>query len=285
MATDHSRRRPDDLLPIGLFSYLTSLSHKALHLYAHEGLLEPAYVDPETGYRYYARSQMANAEVLRLLRSLDVPLAALSGVMAADDRETAVRTTMSERLRSIDLELDRLTSIRERLDALLAKETLPFERAEVEVVELDDLVGFSHREPCYQDDLSETEWRAIHEFEREYASRGLVPAGREWVIYHDDMIEWEPHDLEVFQPIDTSQLTTEAVELATLPGGPAVRMLHAGDYDDIRLAYAELLRRATERGLRLTDSPRERYLVDERDSDDPRDYRTEIAWPLRNGAR
>ena len=57
MATDDRARtaRPgaQRLMPIGIFSRITGLSHRALRLYADRDLLPPAYVDPETGYRYY----------------------------------------------------------------------------------------------------------------------------------------------------------------------------------------------------------------------------------------
>ena len=42
-----------DLLSIGAFAQRTRLSHKALRLYAELGLLPPARIDPETGYRFY----------------------------------------------------------------------------------------------------------------------------------------------------------------------------------------------------------------------------------------
>jgi len=40
-------------LSIGAFSRLTHLSVKTLRYYHEVGLLEPAVVDPDSGYRYY----------------------------------------------------------------------------------------------------------------------------------------------------------------------------------------------------------------------------------------
>ena len=39
---------------IGDFSVMTRLSRKALRHYHDLGLLEPAYVDPQSGYRFYS---------------------------------------------------------------------------------------------------------------------------------------------------------------------------------------------------------------------------------------
>src|SRR4051794_16289330 len=44
-------------LSIGDFSRMTYLSVKALRHYHEQGVLEPAEVDPATGYRYYAPGQ------------------------------------------------------------------------------------------------------------------------------------------------------------------------------------------------------------------------------------
>jgi DNA-binding transcriptional MerR regulator len=51
------------------------LSPKALRLYAEQGLLVPASVDPVTGYRYYAPDQLPRARLFARLRQLGLPLA------------------------------------------------------------------------------------------------------------------------------------------------------------------------------------------------------------------
>ena len=51
----------DVLLTIGEFSKMTYLSVKALRHYHDVGLLAPALVDPGTGYRRYASSQIGRA--------------------------------------------------------------------------------------------------------------------------------------------------------------------------------------------------------------------------------
>ena len=45
-------------LTVGEFSRMTHLSVKTLRHYHQVGLLEPAQVNPDTGYRYYTRDQV-----------------------------------------------------------------------------------------------------------------------------------------------------------------------------------------------------------------------------------
>jgi protein phosphatase len=63
------------LLPIGAFARATRLSPKALRLYDELGLLPPAYVDPDTGYRFYDPAQLEQARLVAWLRRLGMPLA------------------------------------------------------------------------------------------------------------------------------------------------------------------------------------------------------------------
>jgi hypothetical protein len=59
------------LMPIGGFARLCRLSVKRLRHYDDLGLLRPAWVDPDSGYRYYRADQAREALSIGLLRSPD----------------------------------------------------------------------------------------------------------------------------------------------------------------------------------------------------------------------
>ena len=75
-------------LSIGDFSRATHLTVKTLRHYHQIGLLEPADVDPQTGYRRYATDQLPTAQVIRRFRDLDMPLEEIQAVLAASDLRT-----------------------------------------------------------------------------------------------------------------------------------------------------------------------------------------------------
>ncbi|MGD2077968.1 MAG: MerR family transcriptional regulator, partial [Chloroflexota bacterium] len=54
-------QRPEANLTISQFGRLCQLSRKALRLYDERGLLPPARIDPESGYRYYDQDQVTVA--------------------------------------------------------------------------------------------------------------------------------------------------------------------------------------------------------------------------------
>src|SRR5688572_22689338 len=72
----------EELMPIGQFVALTGLSPKALRIYQAQGLLEPALVDPSSGYRYYSTSQIDTAARIALLRRAGITLAEIAAFLA-----------------------------------------------------------------------------------------------------------------------------------------------------------------------------------------------------------
>jgi DNA-binding transcriptional MerR regulator len=66
------------LLLAGEFGAAARLSPKALRLYAEQGLLPPAEIDPGTGYRYYDPAQLPKARLIGRLRGLGLPLARIA---------------------------------------------------------------------------------------------------------------------------------------------------------------------------------------------------------------
>jgi DNA-binding transcriptional MerR regulator len=79
----------DRLLSIGVFARRSWLSLKALRLYDRLGVLPPAHVDQESGYRRYRESQLATARLVAMLRRLDMPLARVAAVVSAPDPRRA----------------------------------------------------------------------------------------------------------------------------------------------------------------------------------------------------
>jgi DNA-binding transcriptional MerR regulator len=68
-------------MSIGEFARRSRLSPKALRLYDELGLLEPARVDDDSGYRYYTASQLERAQLIAALRQLQIPLAEIKPIV------------------------------------------------------------------------------------------------------------------------------------------------------------------------------------------------------------
>ena len=112
--------KPRDLEPIGRFSRRAGIPVSHLRHYHELGLLQPAFVDPESGYRYYAVAQRESAEVIRLLHSIGMPVRDIQRVLA-DPSEATVREVLAAHRARLE---ERLTQIAGRLEAIdrIAKE-------------------------------------------------------------------------------------------------------------------------------------------------------------------
>ena len=79
------------LMGIGEFARLCRLSPKALRLYDELGLLLPARVDPDSGYRWYAAGQLDNARLVASLRQIGVPLAQITVILGLEPEAAAAQ--------------------------------------------------------------------------------------------------------------------------------------------------------------------------------------------------
>lgn len=80
-----------DQMSIGEFARRSRLSAKALRLYGELGLLPPARVDEDSGYRFYEPGQLEQARLIASLRQLEVPLAEIKAILPLEPVKAADR--------------------------------------------------------------------------------------------------------------------------------------------------------------------------------------------------
>ena len=263
-------------ISIGRFAGLTGISANTLRRYDETGLLSPALTDPFTGYRMYALEQLDVGILIRLLRDLDVPLDEVKSLMAAggpDEMKTAL-AHHRERMVERHAELERIVA---RIDAALEEERglLPYE---LELVALPPLWIVSCRTTTSRQRLDETLDRCLAKLDGELAAGGAPAAGRELVLYHNPLQWYVGLDVEVCFAVDRA--VAESLGGRRLSGGAALRTVYRGPWDDIWQAYSAMLARIARRGYEVSGPVREFYVVDERETDDPQRYLTEITWPV-----
>jgi DNA-binding transcriptional MerR regulator/effector-binding domain-containing protein len=273
------------LMPIGIFSRITGLSHRALRLYADRGLLPPAHVDPETGYRYYDVHSIRAAEMIRLLRRLDVPLGEMRQFIdaAAADRVDETISQQRARLEQEQARLDAALRLLGRIDELDGM----FRAAPaVEVVDLP-----AERCLLWSGTMARAEFHDSYiDLAGSLAARakagGLTPSGREVVVLQDPTaIGLAGGDetvlrYQLYLPVRGAEATTDE-DVADLGGGRFARSVFTGLYEDgYRFAYARHLEWLADSGLVLRGLLRMRFVRDERDTADPADFATELIWPV-----
>jgi DNA-binding transcriptional MerR regulator len=86
-----TRESAVDLMTIGEFAREARLSQKALRHYDELGLLAPARVDPDSGYRFYRPDQLEQARLVATLRQIGVSLAEIKVIMGLPPEAAADR--------------------------------------------------------------------------------------------------------------------------------------------------------------------------------------------------
>jgi effector-binding domain-containing protein len=271
-----------NLVPIGRFSRVTRLSVKALRRYDESGLLTPAWVDPSSGYRYYTYAQATDAEVIRVLRSLDMPLDEVGEVVAAGDHDVLAKLLDRHRAR-LEGNLERATRMLAFLRRLIDQEgrLMPYDitvkeipaqhvavlRRHVTAASISDAVGAGYA----------TLGAAIGRSGAGFAGPPFLVMTR----LADDESEGE---IELGFP--TAAPFAGAGEAAgdvvgeEWPATLVAATIHHGPYDEAQPAYRALEAWAQEHGHAVTAPQREVYLTSPEDTADPADYVTEIQLPI-----
>lgn len=100
------------LLPIGVFSKLSGANIKSLRYYDQIGVLPPTYVDPDTGYRYYAFSQIHVVDAIQLCLELDIPLKQFPQFLDRERKQIHYAKLLSK---GRELAQEKIRSIQDRL--------------------------------------------------------------------------------------------------------------------------------------------------------------------------
>ncbi|PZD94999.1 MerR family transcriptional regulator [Paenibacillus sambharensis] len=95
---------------------LSDVSVRTLHYYDEIGLLKPAYYG-DNGYRYYEREQLLQLQSILFYRELDVPLADLQRLLAAESEDKI--QTLHEHRRHLLEKKDRLEMLVATIDSTI----------------------------------------------------------------------------------------------------------------------------------------------------------------------
>jgi len=275
----------ETLLTIGEFSRMTHLSVKALRHYHDVGVLAPAAIDPNSGYRGYGVNQVTAAQVIRRLRDLGMPLDSIRSVLLAPDLAARNRE-ISAHLERMERQLDQTQAAVSGLRALLSG---PAPRTEIELRTIPAVTALAVAQVVTADDLTSWGSGAFAELIEVLAATGLVPAGPFGALFPGEFFELERSEVTVFAPVEPPAAGAEAgrrglagldpagrVRLTEIAGIEAAVARHEGPGEDVDRTYGALGTAVAERAIGV-DGPIREYYPDGFDSDP---YPMEICWPV-----
>jgi DNA-binding transcriptional MerR regulator len=263
-------------LTIGDFSRATHLSVKTLRHYHRVGLLAPAEVDADTGYRLYTTDQIPTAQVIRRFRDLDMPLDQIHAVLEAPDL-SARNELISAHLASLEQNLARtqstVASLRDLLAGPHAAAPVSHRRAgPTTAAAVTAVVAMSDFLPWYQG--------ALGELQATLDARGIRPSGPAGGIYAQELFTEERGKSTVFIPTTSQVPPLGRVEPIVVPAAELAVIVHPGSLANLDTSYGALAAYVAGHALRVDGPIREYYQVSRQDTAEENAWRTEICWPI-----
>lgn len=257
---------------------MSRVTVKALRHYDEQGILKPAYIDWTSNYRYYNSAQLAEANMIRNLRSLEFSIEDIKRFLRETD--TGVRHALLDaQRRKIENRLKQYNSIIRSIEETLeGKEKIMETKMEIKELASQPIVSvrFNTSLPNIGESFSRV-------FGSIFAYLGKMiepPAGPPFAIYHDEEFKEEDMDIEVCVPTSKLLAAEGEVKSRVLPGVTVASTLHMGSYDDAGKLWQTLFMWLTKQGYRPSEPPREVFLVGPQPGKDPSEYRSEFFYPV-----
>ncbi|WP_159084910.1 MerR family transcriptional regulator [Planctomonas deserti] len=265
------------LMTIGDFSRAVRLSAKALRFYHRNGLLAPRSVDAHTGYRLYAPEQIADAQIIRTLRRLDVPIDAIRAVLNAPSIDGRA-ALLAEHLERMERKLDETRAAVQSLRGMLEEPDAPIEIVhrsvpETRVAAIRDTIALPELGAWFRGSILE-----LRRIAESAAPGEIGPFGGVW---YAELFEEEHGEAMVYLTVSEAFPARRVAGRAHVLDLPAVELAvatHSGPDETVPRVYAALGEYVARHELSVEGPVRETYLegfpaIDERSV-------TEIGWPI-----
>ena len=102
-------------MQINEFAKLASVSVRTLHYYDEIGLLKPAFVDEQNGYRFYDEISLERMQEILFYRELDFELKSIADILSSPDYDK--QKALAEQRKLLILKKERLERIIAALDS------------------------------------------------------------------------------------------------------------------------------------------------------------------------
>jgi DNA-binding transcriptional MerR regulator/effector-binding domain-containing protein len=263
-------------VPIGDFSRMTHVSVKALRHYHDLGLLEPAEVDPASGYRFYTPEQIPIAQVIRRFRDLGMPLDEIGQVLRAPDVETR-NQIIAVHMRRMQAQLAQTQAVVDTLRSLLDHAPAPIA---VEHRSVGPIRAVAIAERVATADLDAWWDLAFRELDAALAGAAAAPAGVRAALYPAEFFQLGVGEVTAYLPVAGEVPPTGRIRTLEVPAAELAVAVHTGTIGDIDRTYGALGTYVAEREIGLDGPIREHYLVTAFDTEDESRHVTEVGWPV-----
>lgn len=269
------------MLKIGDFSKLSQISIRMLRHYDGLGLLIPESIDPFTGYRYYAETQLSAASRIKALKAMGFPLAEIALLLPFYEdgeklrphllrqRETLAQAAeaLRQKQRLLENTLDKIGKDEWNMKYTVEQKTLP--RRYVASVR-QNIPAYAH------------EGRLWHILMQETAPLGLPPAppaGCMSIMHDESYVDSNP-DVEIQMIVDKPYPPTEHVSFRELPAMEYASVRFEGSYEKISEVAEALASWMRKKNFAFAGPMFDIYHIGPHETQNPDEWVTELCAPI-----
>lgn len=264
---------------IGQFSKINRVTIKTLHHYDEVGLLKPAYVDEENGYRYYSSDQMLTVHKIISLRNMGFSVDEVIAVTKGTNIMGIYEQRKAEIEEQLSVTQQQLSLINYYISEL--KEGFNLNNYQIIIKELPQCIVYSKRVmvSCYDE-----YFQLIPQIGREIVEMNpnLKCANPAYcfIIYHDGEYKDKNMDIEFCEAVTSYGKNTTSIRFKNMESTSAVCVLHKGSYATIGNAYAYIYKWIDDNVYTVCGNPRESHIDGIWNKDNPSDWLTELQIPI-----
>lgn len=266
---------------IGDFARHGRVSVRMLRHYDGLGLLEPAHVDPGTGYRSYEAAQLALLNRIVALKDLGFTLdqvgAILDGELSAEELRGMLRLRQAELQAQIAADSARLAQVEARLRVIEKEGAMPVEEVQVKSVPAIRVAELTATAASFEPAAIGPVIAPMYERLCKLIERAQLTFAGPAIAYYEDAADGGVL-IHAAMPVHADPTGEYEFDVVDLPAvEQAATVVHHGPMDEVLSSIQVLARWIEGNGYRSTAYNREVYLAT---GDDTSTWVTELQEPV-----
>lgn len=271
------------MLKIGDFSKLSRISNRMLRYYDENNILKPAYIETESGYRFYDTKQIYTAAQIRFFKEVGFSIAVMKEILNNLQNNREVKSYLHIRLQELydEQQVIQETIIRlKNAEELLDKEDI-YMNYEVQLKEIPSIYVVSTRGKIPKYEREDLMWkRLMSELDERDMKVKFVKQSKQRTYYYDIGFKEQDVEVEVCKEVSGTYKDIDHLHFKTLPQELVASVLLKGNFNQMADVCMAITVWVNEHDYELCGPNFCIYHVNPGEVNSPEDNLVEVCFPI-----
>lgn len=235
---------------IGEMSKMHNISVQTLRYYERLGLLKPASINRETGYRYYSIEQFIILDLIKQYKLMGLSLEEISQLMQEEITPEALVHILQEQKKALNQKIQELNRAKAHMDFIEKRIQLaikqPFDKVRITMQEERKFLAYGYSSKSIEE-LEINLRKVLLDVEEEY---GMLSSTLTFIASYEAVLNHKVHYNQILLYAEESHKAREG-KFMTMPKGQYLCLYYDDHYGDNLKYYEKLILEAHTRGLVL----------------------------------